>query len=68
MVKNIGSIDRIVRVALALTISGLMLTKQISGIAAIIVGILAVIFVITGLVSFCPLYFPFKISTQKRQV
>jgi hypothetical protein len=66
MPKNIGTIDKIIRVVLALAILGLYLGHLISGTAAIVLGIVAVIFLLTSLVSFCPLYFPFKISTGKK--
>jgi hypothetical protein len=64
MKKNMGTIDRVIRVALALLIGVLYLAKSISGVAAVILGIIAVIFLITGFVGFCPAYLPFKISTR----
>jgi hypothetical protein len=62
-----GSVDRIIRVILAVVIAVLYFTKQITGTVAIILGILAIIFVLTSLVGVCPLYLPFKISTKKKQ-
>lgn len=66
MVKNMGTVDRVIRVALAIVVAVLYLTGAISGVAAVILGILAVIFLATSLVSFCPLYAPFKLSTRKQ--
>ena len=66
MPKNMGTIDRIVRTVLAIGILALFLSHQITGIVAIILGIIAVIFLLTSLVSFCPIYFPFKLSTRKK--
>ena len=66
MKKNMGTVDRIIRVLLALVVLVLYLLKMISGTAAIILGIFAVIFVITSFLSFCPLYVPLKISTRKK--
>ncbi|MEO6832876.1 MAG: DUF2892 domain-containing protein [Chitinophagaceae bacterium] len=66
MKKNMGRTDRIVRILLALTIVILYFTHQISGSAAIILGILGIIFLATSYISFCPLYFPFGISTRKK--
>ena len=63
MKKNMGTIDRVIRVLLALVVIVLYLTGNITGIAAIILGILALVFIITSLIGFCPLYVPFKIST-----
>ncbi len=64
MKKNMGTIDRIIRVVLALGVLGLYLTHQITGTAAIVLGALAVIFILTSMISFCPLYAPFKLSTR----
>ena len=61
-----GSADRIIRVLLALVVGVLYFTSQISGTAAIILGLFAVIFLLTSVVAFCPLYLPFKISTLKK--
>lgn len=66
MRKNMGSLDRIVRVALALAVAGLYLTGQISGTAALVLGVLAVVFVLTSTVGTCPLYLPFGIDTRPR--
>ena len=65
MTKNLGSIDRGLRLTLAAIVVILYLTGAISGVAAIILGVLAAIFVVTSLVGFCPLYAPFKLSTRK---
>ena len=67
MKKNMGALDRIIRTILAVVVILLYFTKQISGTAAIILGIIAVIFLLTSLIGFCPLYVPFKISTQKKE-
>jgi small-conductance mechanosensitive channel len=67
MKKNMGVIDRIIRTILAILVIVLYFTKLISGTAAIILGIIAVIFLLTSLFGFCPLYVLFKISTMKKQ-
>jgi Na+(H+)/acetate symporter ActP len=66
MKKNMGLIDRTVRTILAIVIAILYFTNQITGAAAIILGLFAVIFLVTSFMSFCPLYFPFKFSTMKK--
>lgn len=66
MKKNMGSTDKIVRIALAVIIAILYFTNIISGTLAIVLGIFAGIFIITSFVSFCPMYSPFEISTRKR--
>ncbi len=63
MKKNMGTLDRLIRVLLAIVVLILYLAGAISGIAAIILGIFALIFIVTSAVGFCPLYAPFKIST-----
>jgi hypothetical protein len=66
MNKNMGTADRLIRTVLALIVLVLYFTGQISGLAAIILGIFAVIFLLTSLISFCPLYVPLKLSTRKK--
>jgi Na+(H+)/acetate symporter ActP len=66
MKKNMGIVDRTVRTILAVVIAILYFTNQITGVAAIILGIFAVIFLLTSFMSFCPLYLPFKLSTMKK--
>ena len=67
MKKNMGTIDRTIRFLLALTVVILYFTGAISGLAAAILGIFALIFVITSFIGFCPLYTPFKLSTRKQK-
>lgn len=62
---NMGTVDRAVRVIIALVIAVLYFTNIISGTLAIILGAFALIFVLTSVISFCPLYLPFKLSTRK---
>ncbi len=66
MKKNMGTIDRIIRTTLAVVVVVLYFTGQLTGIAAIILGAFAVIFIITSAISFCPLYVPFNFSTIKK--
>lgn len=65
MKANMGSIDRIIRVLVAVVIGILYFTGTISGTVAAILGLLAVVFILTSLISFCPLYRPFNLSTKK---
>ena len=65
MKKNVGQIDRILRVALAILVGILYFTGVISGTWAIILGILAVVLLVTGLVGTCPLYMLLGTSTKK---
>lgn len=63
MKKNMGSADRIIRIIIAAIVGILYFTGTISGTLGLILLILAGIFVLTSLISFCPLYAPFGIST-----
>jgi hypothetical protein len=65
MKRNMGTIDRIVRVVVAIIILVLHFTGVISGTLAIILLILSAVFILTSFISVCPLYLPFGISTRK---
>lgn len=65
MTKNMGSADRIIRVIIAALVSILYFTGTISGTLGIILLVLAGVFVLTSVISFCPLYAPFGIKTCK---
>ena len=67
MKKNMGSIDKAVRILVAVAIIVLYFTHQISGTIAIIGLVLSGIFILTSFISFCPLYLPFGISTRKKE-
>ena len=64
--KNVGTLDSVIRLILAVVFVALILTNVVSGTLAIILGILAAVFALTSVVGFCPLYFPFKLSTRKQ--
>jgi hypothetical protein len=66
MKKNMGTIDKVIRILVAVVIAILYFTGIISGILGIVLLVLAAIFVLTSLISFCPLYLPFGISTCKK--
>jgi hypothetical protein len=66
MKKNMGTADRLIRVILAIVVIVLYFTKQLTGTAAIVLGALALVFLLTSFIGFCPLYVPFRISTKKR--
>lgn len=67
MKANMGAADRIIRVILALGIAALFFTGVITGTLGIILMIVAGIFLLTSFISFCPLYFPVKLSTAKKR-
>ncbi|HEX7583152.1 MAG TPA: DUF2892 domain-containing protein [Prolixibacteraceae bacterium] len=65
MKKNIGSIDKVIRILVAVVFAVLFFTHVITGTLGIVLMVLAAVFVITSLISFCPLYWPFGINTGK---
>jgi Inner membrane protein YgaP-like, transmembrane domain len=67
MKKNMGSVDKTIRLLLALVIVILAFTKVITGVWAIVLLILALVFVVTSLLGLCPLYLPFGINTNKKK-
>ena len=66
MKTNMGIIDRVVRIVIALVFIGLYFTNVITGMLAIVLVVLAGVFILTGLISFCPLYWPLGINTGKK--
>jgi hypothetical protein len=67
MNKNMGSVDKIIRVLIAAVIALLYFTDQITGTTVIILGILAVVFLLTSAIGFCPLYWLLKVSTIRKK-
>ena len=67
MKQNMGVADKIVRLIVAIVIATMYFLNIISGISAIVLLIIAGIFIITSFMGFCPLYFPFGISTRKKE-
>ena len=67
MKKNMGIADRALRIILAIVVAVLIYLGELSGIAAIVLGILAGVFLLTSLISFCPLYAPLKINTRSKK-
>jgi len=65
MKKNMGAMDRIIRVLIAVVIAVLYFTNIIAGTLGIVLLIIAGVFLLTSLFSFCPLYLPFGLKTRK---
>lgn len=66
MTPNMGNADRIIRTLLALAVGVLYFTGRISGTVAIVLGVIAVAFLLSSLVSWCPAYAPFGFSTRRK--
>jgi hypothetical protein len=67
MKANMGSADRIIRIVLAIVIGILYFTNTITGLLGTLLLIVAVAFLLTSLISWCPFYMPFKINTAKKK-
>jgi hypothetical protein len=63
MKKNMGTIDKIIRMIIAIAFIVLYFMGIIPGTIGLVLIALAVVFILTSFISFCPLYLPFGIST-----
>ena len=67
MKKNMGVFDKVIRVFAAILIAILYFLNLISGTAAIVLLVIAGVFILTSFISFCPLYLPFGLSTLRKR-
>jgi Protein of unknown function (DUF2892) len=67
MKKNMGTVDKVIRLLVAVVVVTLYFTKVISGTLGIILLALSAIFVVTSFLGICPLYMPFGLSTRKKK-
>ena len=67
MKKNMGTVDKVIRILVAVVVVILYFTNVISGTLGIILLALSAIFVVTSFLSICPLYMPFGLSTRKKE-
>lgn len=67
MKKNMGTADRVIRTVVAVVIALLYFTGTISGTLAVVLSIVAIAFLLTSAIGFCPVYVPFGISTKKKK-
>lgn len=67
MKTNMGTTDQVIRSVAAVLVIVLYLANVISGTPAIVLLVIAGIFIATSFMSFCPLYWPLGISTRKRK-
>jgi len=63
MKKNVGGVDRIMRIVLAALIAVLYFMDVLYGTAGIIFLVLGAILLVTALLGRCPLYIPCGINT-----
>ena len=65
MKRNVGKIDKLIRVSIVIIVAILGITKVISGWTASVLGAISIIFLVTSLINFCPLYALFGINSCK---
>ena len=65
MKKNMGSTDKIIRIILAVGLGLLYFTHIVTGGVGIAILVVAVIFLITSFISFCPLYSILGLTSKK---
>jgi hypothetical protein len=63
MKKNMGGTDKVIRIILAVVFAALYFTGTVTGIAGIVLLVLAGVFLLTSFISFCPLYTLVGINT-----
>jgi hypothetical protein len=67
MKANMGTTDKIIRIALAALVAILYFTNVITGTIGIVLLVVAAVFVLTSLISFCPLYPILGMNTTKKK-
>jgi hypothetical protein len=67
MTENIGKVDRIARIIVALIMAGLYIGGVITGAPGLVMLGFGIFFVITSFFRFCPVYLPFGLSTCKKK-
>jgi len=67
MKKNMGNVDKVVRVLIAIIFFALYFGHVVTGTFGLVLAILGGVFVSTSILGFCPLYLPFGISTCKKK-
>jgi len=67
MKSNMSAADRVIRAVIAVILAVLIFAGIISGVLAVLLGIIVLIFLITAVFGFCPLYKLLHIGTKKEK-
>ncbi len=67
MKANMGTVDKVIRILVAVAIIALYFTNVISSTLAIVLLVLSAVFAVTAVLGFCPLYIPLAISTRRKK-
>lgn len=68
MKKNMGIADRAIRTVIAVVLIALYASGILSGTLGIVLIVLAVVFLLTSFISFCPLYLPLGLDTLRKKL
>ncbi len=66
MKKNMSIADNVIRILIAAVIAVLFFTNVISGTLGIVLLVVGAVLLLTGFISFCPIYFLLGLSTRKK--
>jgi hypothetical protein len=66
MKTNMGTIDKVIRIIVAALFSYLYFTQKVVGGLGMTLLVVGGIFLVTSLISFCPLYTLLGINTSKK--
>ncbi len=64
--KNMGTLDRFIRAAVVIAIAAAYALGLIGGTLALVLGVVALVLLLTSLTSTCPAYMPFGLSTRPK--
>lgn len=67
MKKNMGNLDRIIRLVIAAIVGFLTYNGTLSGVTGIVASVMAVVFALTSFISFCPIYTLLGMNTCPRK-
>ncbi len=67
MKKNMGTADKLIRLIVAAILVILYFSGVVTGTIGIVLLVLAAVFVLTSIISFCPLYLPIGLNTAKKK-
>lgn len=63
MKKNMGSVDKVIRLLVVVAFAILYVTNTITGTLGMVLLAIALLFLVTSLISYCPLYTLLGITT-----
>ncbi len=66
MKKNIGSVEKMIRIVIAIVVLAAKFLIPLSGTVGIVAIVVGAIALLTGLINFCPLWSVFGINTNKK--